>query len=239
MKTVREHLQELKKSLIHVAAFFATTTLILFLFSEHILLFVLDYYALQEIDIIVTAPASYLLARLVVALVGGVLLTIPYFVIKTKQYTQVSTYSFATTAGASLLLAALGFAFGFTIFAKYTLQYFLLLPEQILAMWTLDSVIRYVFFVSISFALIAQTIILTPLIVRAGIVTKQTLKKSRPYIFVGMLVIASLLTPPDPYTQLAMVLPMQACFEIGLLLAKEPKQKLKKNNHPIKKKSHP
>jgi sec-independent protein translocase protein TatC len=51
-----------------------------------------------------------------------------------------------------------------------------------------------------------------------GIVTKQSLKKMRRYIYVGLAVFAAIASPPDVISMIAVWIPCLALFEIGVLL---------------------
>ena len=48
----------------------------------------------------------------------------------------------------------------------------------------------------------------------------ETLVRGRPYAVVGSLVIAAILTPPDPVTQLMLGIPLIGLYELGLLAAR-------------------
>ena len=61
----------------------------------------------------------------------------------------------------------------------------------------------------------------TFLLIRAGIVQKETLVKARPYLIILFFVIGMLLTPPDIFSQLFLALPMWLLFEVGLLISRE------------------
>jgi sec-independent protein translocase protein TatC len=50
-----------------------------------------------------------------------------------------------------------------------------------------------------------------------GVVTKQSLRSMRRYIYVGLSVLSAVLTPPDPMTMMALWVPMVVLFEIGVL----------------------
>jgi sec-independent protein translocase protein TatC len=50
-----------------------------------------------------------------------------------------------------------------------------------------------------------------------GIVTKQSLRKMRNYVYVGFAVLSAMLTPPDPYTMLGLWIPLVVLFEIGII----------------------
>jgi sec-independent protein translocase protein TatC len=58
------------------------------------------------------------------------------------------------------------------------------------------------------------------MLVKMGIATRQDLVAKRPYVVVGVFVVAAILTPPDPVSQTLMAVPMCALWEIGLLFCK-------------------
>lgn len=76
-------------------------------------------------------------------------------------------------------------------------------------------IIKFMFGMGISFEL--PVVILT--LVRLGFVSYRTLVRIRPYMVVIVLVVASLLTPPDVVSQLLMSLPLYLLYEISLLIA--------------------
>jgi sec-independent protein translocase protein TatC len=55
------------------------------------------------------------------------------------------------------------------------------------------------------------------LFIWAGLAEPDALTQKRPYVVVGCFIIAMLLTPPDPFTQSMLALPMWALFEVGIL----------------------
>ena len=54
----------------------------------------------------------------------------------------------------------------------------------------------------------------------SGATTTTSLKEKRPYIVVGVFVVAMFLTPPDVLSQTLLAFPMLLLFELGLILAK-------------------
>ena len=51
-----------------------------------------------------------------------------------------------------------------------------------------------------------------------GLVTKFSLRSMRRYVYVGFAVLSAFLTPPDPYTLLALWFPLVLLFEFGILI---------------------
>lgn len=50
-----------------------------------------------------------------------------------------------------------------------------------------------------------------------GLVTKYSLRKMRSYVYVGMAILASLVTPPDIVTMIGIWVPLIILFEVGIL----------------------
>ena len=81
----------------------------------------------------------------------------------------------------------------------------------------LNFIIKLIFAFGIAFEIPVATFLL----IRAGIVQKETLVKARPYLIVLFFIIGMLLTPPDIFSQLFLALPMWLLFEVGLLISRE------------------
>jgi sec-independent protein translocase protein TatC len=56
--------------------------------------------------------------------------------------------------------------------------------------------------------------------VRAGFITSQTLKEKRKYAIVISFVVAAVLTPPDPMSQIGLALPAIILYEISIYMAR-------------------
>ncbi|HEY0419752.1 MAG TPA: twin-arginine translocase subunit TatC [Acetobacteraceae bacterium] len=85
----------------------------------------------------------------------------------------------------------------------------------------LDLVMKLIFAFGIAF----QMPVALSLMAKVGIITSASLKKYRRYAIVGMFVVAAVLTPPDPISQLGLAMPLIALYELSVLAARlvEPK----------------
>ncbi len=79
-----------------------------------------------------------------------------------------------------------------------------------------DRVIKLLFAFGIAFEVPVATII----IVWAGLTTPEKLQEKRPYIIVGVFVVAMFLTPPDAWSQVLLAVPMWLLFELGVILSR-------------------
>jgi sec-independent protein translocase protein TatC len=64
--------------------------------------------------------------------------------------------------------------------------------------------------------------IITVILIKFKIVTKQQLTKYRPYVIVGAFVLGMLLTPPDVISQILLAIPMLILFELGIIMGSWP-----------------
>jgi sec-independent protein translocase protein TatC len=60
---------------------------------------------------------------------------------------------------------------------------------------------------------------------KLGLLTPRLLRKSRRYAIVGVLVLAAFLTPPDPFTQLLMAIPLMLLYEGSILISRVVERK--------------
>ncbi|MFV1981394.1 MAG: twin-arginine translocase subunit TatC [Rhodothermia bacterium] len=64
---------------------------------------------------------------------------------------------------------------------------------------------------------------------KLGIVTPAILRRSRKYAVVGILVVAAFLTPPDPFTQILMSVPLALLYEGSILISASAERKRKRD----------
>jgi sec-independent protein translocase protein TatC len=71
-----------------------------------------------------------------------------------------------------------------------------------------------------AFGLCFQLPVLLTLLVRAGLTDSKGLAAKRKYAIVGTFIVAAVITPPDPVSQISLALPILLLYEISIFCAK-------------------
>ncbi len=111
------------------------------------------------------------------------------------------------------------------------MAYFLVLPlglkillgfysEALNPVIMVDEYLRFATSLILAFGLIFEMPVVLVLLSVIGVVTPEGLAKSRRYAIVGMAIVSAFLTPADPYTMLAMMLPLMLLYEASILMTK-------------------
>ena len=85
----------------------------------------------------------------------------------------------------------------------------------------LSLMMRFIF----AFGLAFQLPVVLTLLAKANLVTHESLKKFRKYAIVIAFLSAAFLTPPDPFSQISLALPIILLYEISIFLAKMVQKK--------------
>jgi len=125
------------------------------------------------------------------------------------------------------------FVFSIGLFALgVSLCYFIMLPIALRAavwfsnqmgfgafQWTADTYIGFVTKFMLAMGIGFELPVFLLLFVKLGFISYSTLAKNRKIVFVVILLIATVLTPPDAVTQIAMTIPLYGLFELTALIA--------------------
>ncbi len=71
-----------------------------------------------------------------------------------------------------------------------------------------------------AFGLCFQLPVLMTLLARVGLATSKGMAEKRKYAVVGVFIVAAVITPPDPISQLSLAIPIILLYEISILMAK-------------------
>ena len=98
--------------------------------------------------------------------------------------------------------------------------------EHTTAMLTIGEYLSFSTRLLLAFGVVFELPLAMMFLGRLGLVRSATLRKIRPFALIGAFVAASLITPPDVVTQIALGMPLMLLYEAGIYLVKwvEPKE---------------
>ena len=114
-----------------------------------------------------------------------------------------------------------GVAFGLVVCFPLLVQFGTSFASEMLQpVFGVSNLVSLALWISLAFGCMFQFPLVTFALIRAGVVSYETVCDKRPYVVVGILVLAALLTPPDVVSQLLLGVPTYLLFETGLLVAR-------------------
>jgi len=120
----------------------------------------------------------------------------------------------------SSLLFYAGMLFAYFLVFPLVFGFFVsVLPQGIEMATDITHYLDFVLNMFFAFGLAFEVPIFTILLIWTGFVTPQALAEKRPYIIVGVFIIAMVLTPPEVFSQVLLAVPMLLLFELGLWMS--------------------
>ena len=229
-ESISSHLLELRTRLIRILIFMGLLSMIGIPFASEIYAFVasplLDILP-QGSAMIATQVTSPFMAPLKLVLFSALLVTMPYLFYEIWMFMSPGLYKneksfIAPLMISTVLLFSSGVAFAYFVVCPIIFKFFIgVAPESIMVMTDISEYLNFIIKLIFAFGIAFEIPVATFLLIRAGIVQKETLVKARPYLIILFFVIGMLLTPPDIFSQLFLALPMWLLFEVGLLISRE------------------
>ncbi|MCQ8179812.1 twin-arginine translocase subunit TatC [Methylomonas sp. SURF-1] len=160
------------------------------------------------------------------AFVVAVFASIPFILYQFWGFVAPGLYRHEKMMVAPLLLASTVLFYGgaaFAYFLVFPLVFSYLTaaaPAGVAVMTDIATYLDFVLAMFFAFGLAFEIPVLTIVLVWTGIISPESLAEKRPYVIVGVFVVAMFLTPPDALSQTLLAVPMWLLFESGLLFSR-------------------
>ena len=236
-----EHLIELRKRLIWSLAGFFIAFLVCFYFAKHIFNFLVLPFQWasgwagldpNRVDLIYTAPQEFFFTQIKLGMFGGLVLAFPVIALQVYKFVAPGLYqnermAFLPFLIASPILFLMGAALVYFFFTPMVMWFFLAMqqvgPDQEIQISLLPRVSEYLGLIMtlvLAFGLVFQLPVVTTLLARVGLLSAQTLIDKRKWAIVVAFVVAAVITPPDPVSQIGLAVPTIILYEISIWLVK-------------------
>lgn len=226
---MRKHLEEIRDRLLRCLFLLAMVFIVCYYFSNTLYSFIskpILSHVSPGTQVITTKVTAPFMVPMQLSFLCALLICAPYLLHQTWMFIKPGLYknerkNIAPVIIFSTILFYLGLAFAIFVVCPVALKFFTnSAPTGVLVMLDIGDYLDFIVTIAIACGIAFQIPIVTSLLIRSGIITKQSLAAKRKHIIVLALVAGMLLAPPDVFSQLLLAIPMWGLFELGLVLSR-------------------
>ena len=176
------------------------------------------------------SPAEVFIIQIKFALVLDIILCFPYIAKQVWNFCVPALYDherkfIKSIVFTSSALFILGSMFCLFVILPLIINFGMSFStSNVQAVLGISNVVNLSIWLILSFGVMFQLPLITHALIKSDIVSYKTIKNSRPYVIVGLLIIAGILTPPDVVSQVMLFTPTYLLFELGLLFSRSKKK---------------
>ena len=191
---------------------------------------------LIDLNLQVLKITSMFTVKLSVALFGGMILGFPVIL---YQFWRFISPAFEDKYGVAVIFTVLfssaffllGMSFAYFAIIPFSLAFFTSLTAETIDVaynFTLEGYLMYILWLIFGCGLLFQLPVISIFFTKIGILTPAFLREYRKFAVVVFLILGAVLTPPDPVSQILIVVPLIILYEFSILISKlfKPKDSL-------------
>ncbi len=227
--SIVDHLVELRNRLLKCVVALLLVFLCLVYFANDIYTFVarpLVDVLPETSSMIAIDPTSPFFAPFKLTFYAALFICAPYILFQLWSFIAPGLYRNEKQLAIPLFISSValfyaGIAFAYFVLFRMVFSFFIsVAPEDINVAPDISSFLSFALTIFFAFGFAFEIPVAVFLFIWVGILDPDSLARKRPYVVVSCFVISMLLTPPDPFTQSMLALPMWGLFELGILFAR-------------------
>jgi len=224
-----DHLEELRSRLIKSFLFIIFFSFSGYYFSDNIIDFLINPLKSNDMNLQVIKITSIFMVKIGLSIVLGIVLSFPFVLYQFLKFilpafeSKLTNFKIVIITLSCIILFIIGSIFGYNILIPISISFFKGLSvnlDFITLNYTLENYLVYLVWILIASSIIFQIPVILIFLIKIGLLSRDYLRQKRKYIIVGIFILAALLSPPDPVSQILVVIPLYLLFEISIFLSK-------------------
>jgi sec-independent protein translocase protein TatC len=228
-----DHLEELRQRLIRAMASILIFSIIAYIFSDRLV----DLVVKPVGVVYFREPTGAFMVRIKISLFLGILASVPVLLYHFWKFVVPGLYEHEAKYLTPIIVFGTLFFFGGAAFC-----FFLVVPiameflkefgtENMKAWIDIKEYFSFVMWLCLAFGAVFELPILSFFLGKIGIITSKMLSKGRRYAIIGILVLATVITPPDVFSQVMLGVPLYILYEVSIVVVRltgrreEPRKK--------------
>jgi len=231
-----EHLEELRWRLIRSIGALGVGMIICFIFAKYILNF-LTYPASQLDPPLIfqfLKVQGILVVYIEIGFFGGLMLALPYILLQLWGFVapglkmEERRYFFPMILSTTLLFLT-GASFAYFVMLPVAIRFLIgIAPADIEPNIAIDFYIGFAIRLVFLFGVIFELPMICYFLAKIGLLTPAFMRKYRRHSIVVIFIVAALLTPPDPITQILLGIPLVFLYEFSIFVVARVEKAKKK-----------
>ncbi len=228
-----DHIIELRSRLIRSLIALVVAFLIAFIFAGdiyNVLVWPYDYVITsmtgKHATLIFTAPQEFFLTKVKVAFYAGIFLAFPVIASQLYMFVAPGLYKHERRAFLPYLIATPVFFFLGALLVYFLLPgvlgFFASMQEtgdngiKIELLPKVSEYLSLIMTLTLAFGIVFQMPVVLTLLAQIGLINSAQLKQYRRYAIIIAFIVAAVLTPPDPLSQISLALPTILLYELTI-----------------------
>ncbi len=191
----------------------------------------------HKVELIYTAPQEFFFTQIKLAMFGGLVIAFPLIAAQIYKFVAPGLYKNERSAFLPFLIASpilflMGGALVYFFFTPMVMWFILAMQQtgdngevQISLLPKVSEYLSLIMTLIFSFGLVFQLPVVTTLMARVGLLSSAALADKRKWAIVIAFVVAAVLTPPDPVSQIGLAVPTIILYEVSIWAARMVERK--------------